>query len=387
MIKKVILFVLLCVGAVQAQRGDWPTATPKSVGIDDKALAAFDAEIASGKFGNIDGLTIIRHGKLVFERRYPHDYDKIYGEDAKKQSPLDAHDPSGPYNYYNSWWHPWYQRGELHTLQSVSKTITSIIIGVARTRGDFPDIDTPVMKYFDESKVANADDRKRRMTIRHLLTMSAGLDWNEGLPYSDPKNTGSQMEATNDWVEYTINRPMAFEPGKTYAYNSGATQILAYVFRVATGMDIEEYAVRHLFTPLGIKQYFWKRSPSGLVDAEGGIYLRPRDVAKLWYLFLKGGKWDDKQIVSPEWVKDSLTPHMTVSPNAKYGLKWWLYPYGADNKFLAWGGSGFGGQRPLVLPEYDLVAVYTAWNVNPGPGLNGKDAIGRLTAMITDGPK
>jgi len=387
MIKKVILFVLLCVGAVQAQRGDWPTATPKSVGIDDKALAAFDAEIASGKFGNIDGLTIIRHGKLVFERRYPHDYDKIYGEDAKKQSPLDAHDPSGPYNYYNSWWHPWYQRGELHTLQSVSKTITSIIIGVARTRGDFPDIDTPVMKYFDESKVANADDRKRRMTIRHLLTMSAGLDWNEGLPYSDPKNTGSQMEAANDWVEYTINRPMAFEPGKTYAYNSGATQILAYVFRVATGMDIEEYAVRHLFTPLGIKQYFWKRSPSGLVDAEGGIYLRPRDVAKLWYLFLKGGKWDGKQIVSPGWVKDSLTPHMTVSPNAKYGLKWWLYPYGADNKFLAWGGSGFGGQRPLVLPEYDLVAVYTAWNVNPGPGLNGKDAIGHLTAMITDGPK
>jgi CubicO group peptidase (beta-lactamase class C family) len=387
MIKKVILFVLLCVGAVQAQRGDWPTATPKSVGIDDKALAAFDAEIASGKFGNIDGLTIIRHGKLVFERRYPHDYDKIYGEDAKKQSPLDAHDPSGPYNYYNSWWHPWYQRGELHSLQSVSKTITSIIIGVARTRGDFPDIDTPVMKYFDESKVANIDDRKRRMTIRHLLTMSAGLDWNEGLPYSDPKNTGSQMEAANDWVEYTINRPMAFEPGKTYAYNSGATQILAYVFRVATGMDIEEYAVRHLFTPLGIKQYFWKRSPSGLVDAEGGIYLRPRDVAKLWYLFLKGGKWDGKQIVSPEWVKDSLTPHMTVSPNAKYGLKWWLYPYGADNKFLAWGGSGFGGQRPLVLPEYDLVAVYTAWNVNPGPGLNGKDAIGHLTAMITDGPK
>jgi CubicO group peptidase (beta-lactamase class C family) len=387
MIKKVILFVLLCVGAVQAQRGDWPTATPKSVGIDDKALAAFDAEIASGKFGNIDGLTIIRHGKLVFERRYPHDYDKIYGEDAKKQSPLDAHDPSGPYNYYNSWWHPWYQRGELHSLQSVSKTITSIIIGVARTRGDFPDIDTPVMKYFDESKVANIDDRKRRMTIRHLLTMSAGLDWNEGLPYSDPKNTGSQMVAANDWVEYTINRPMAFEPGKTYAYNSGATQILAYVFRVATGMDIEEYAVRHLFTPLGIKQYFWKRSPSGLVDAEGGIYLRPRDVAKLWYLFLKGGKWDGKQIVSPEWVKDSLTPHMTVSPNAKYGLKWWLYPYGADNKFLAWGGSGFGGQRPLVLPEYDLVAVYTAWNVNPGPGLNGKDAIGHLTAMITDGPK
>src|SRR5437764_11696225 len=133
MIKKVILIIFISVIAAQAQQGDWPTATPKSVGIDDRALAAFDSEIASGKFGNIDGLTIIRHGKLVFEKRYPHDYDKIYGEDAKKQSPLNAHDPSGPYNYFSSWWHPWYQRGELHTLQSVSKTITSIIFCGALT--------------------------------------------------------------------------------------------------------------------------------------------------------------------------------------------------------------------------------------------------------------
>ncbi|MFT3745793.1 MAG: serine hydrolase [Pyrinomonadaceae bacterium] len=227
MLKKSLWLILAFAVAVQAQISDWPTAKPGSVGIDEKGLAAFDAEIASGKFGNIDGLTIVRSGKLVFDKRYSHDYDKIYGEDAKKPSPLNAHDPSGPYNYYNSWWHPWYQRGDLHTLQSVSKTITSIIFGVARARGDFPDIDTPVLKYFDESKVANIDDRKRRMTVRHLLTMSAGLDWNEGLPYTDPKNTGSQMEASPDWVEYTINRPMAFEPGKTFAYNSGATQILA----------------------------------------------------------------------------------------------------------------------------------------------------------------
>jgi len=387
MIKKTILFILLCVCAAEAQQGDWPTATPKSVGLDEKALAAFDAELASGKYGNVDGLTIIRHGKLVFDKRYPHDYDKIYAEDAKKQSPLNAHDGTGPYNYYNAWWHPWYQRGDLHTLQSVSKTITSIIIGVARTRGDFPDIDTPVLKFFDESKVQNVDDRKRRMTIRHLLTMSAGFDWNEGLPYSDPKNTGTQMEASPDWMEYTINRPMAFEPGKTYAYNSGATQILAHVFHAATGKDIEEYAAQYLFAPLGIKQYYWKRSPSGLVDAEGGIYLRPRDLAKLWYLFLKNGNWEGKQIVSPEWVKESVKPQMEVAPTAKYGLKWWLYPYGKDNSMMAWAGSGFGGQRPLVLPEYDMVAVYTAWNVNPGPGLRTKDSIDRLIGLVTDAPK
>ena len=383
MLKKVIWLILVLAVAAQAQTADWPTAKPGSVGLDEKGLATFDAEIASGKFGNVDGLTIIRSGKLVFDKRYPHDYDKIYGEDARKPSPLNAGDVSGPYNYYSSWWHPWYQRGELHTLQSVSKTITSIVFGVARARGDFPDIDTPVLKYFDESKVANIDDRKRRMTVRHLLTMSAGLDWNEGLPYTDPNNTGSQMEASADWVEYPINRPMAFEPGKTFAYNSGATQILAHVFRAATGVDIEDYAVKYLFTPLGIRQHFWKRSPSGLVDAEGGIYLRPRDLAKLWYLFLKNGKWDGKQIVTPEWIKDSLTPHMDLGPNAKYGLKWWLYPYGPENKYTAWSGNGFGGQLPMVLPEYDLVVVYTAWNVNPGAALRRKDAIDRILALVT----
>lgn len=387
MFRKALFFALVCVFAVQAQQRDWPTATPKSVGIDEKALAAFDAEIASGKFGNMDGLTIIRHGKLVFEKRYAQDYDKIYGAQAKRESPLNPHDPSGPYNYYGSWWHPWYQRGELHTLQSVSKTITSIIFGVARTRGDIPDIDTPVMKYFDESKIANVDERKRRMTIRHLLTMSAGIDWNESIPYSDPKNTGIAMEASSDWVQFTINRPMAHEPGKKFEYSSGATQILAHVFRVATGTDIEDYAVRHLFTPLGIKQFYWKRSPSGLVDAEGGIYLRPRDLAKLWDLFLKNGKWEGKQIVSPEWVKDSLTPHLDLGPNAKYGLKWWLYPYGKDNKMLAWSGNGFGGQFPVVLPEYDLVAVFNAWNVDPGPALRSREAIARLVGMIAVGKK
>lgn len=390
--KKLILFTLLAVATINAQ--DWPTATPKSVGIDAKALAAFDTDIAGGKFGKIDSFTLIRHGKLVFDKRYSHDYAQIYGAEAKKTSPLNPHDPTGPYNYFNSWWHPWYQRGELHTLQSVSKTITSIIIGVARTRGEFPDIDTPVINFFDASKIANVDDRKRRMTIRHLLTMSAGVDWNESLPYSDPNNTGIQMEASSDWVAYTINRPMAHEPGKVYHYNSGATQLLAHIFRVATGTDIEEYAVKHLFAPLGIKQHYWKRTPSGLVDAEGGMYLRPRDLAKLWYLFLKNGAWEGKQIVSQEWVTDSLRPHFDLGAgnpdgagSPKYGYKWWLYPYGKDNSMVAWAGSGFGGQRPIVLPADDIVVVYTAWNHGPGPSMRARDAIYRVTEMVTDRPK
>jgi CubicO group peptidase (beta-lactamase class C family) len=388
-IKKLIIVSLFAFASVQAQ--DWPTATPRSVGIDAKALAAFDAEIASGKFGHVDSFTIVRHGKLAFERRYAHDYDKIYGEMAKSKSALNPHDLTGPYNYYSSWWHPWHQRGDLHTLQSVTKTITSIVIGVARQKKEFPDLDTPVMNFFDASKVANVDDRKRRMTIRHLLTMSAGLEWNESLPYSDPNNTGIAMEASYDWVKYTIDRPMAHEPGKVYHYSSGATQLLAHIFRAATGTDIEDYAARHLFAPLGIRQFYWKRSPSGLIDVEGGLYLRPRDVAKLWYLFLKNGVWEGRPLVSPEWVKDSVTPHFDLAdPGAvgpKYGLKWWLYPYGKDNARLAWAGSGFGGQRPIAFPEYDMVVVYTAWNIGTGPSMRARDAIDRVVGMLTSDSK
>src|SRR5688500_4787301 len=101
--KSLILAVLLAVSAVSAQQTDWATASPKSAGLDEKALAAFDAELASGKFGNVDSFTIVRHGKLVFDKRYARDYAKIYGAEAKKQSPLNPHDPTGPYNYYNSW--------------------------------------------------------------------------------------------------------------------------------------------------------------------------------------------------------------------------------------------------------------------------------------------
>ena len=274
-------------------------------------------------------------GKVAYDRSYKHAYDQIYKEEARTPGPLNAHDPTGPYNYFNPWWHPFYQRGDLHTMQSVTKTVTSVVIGTAVARNEFPSLDTPVLTFFDTAKVINLDDRKRRMTIRHLLTMTAGLDWDEDLPYGDPKNASSLMEASFDWVQFTIGRPMAQEPGARFKYNSGATQLLSHIFTRATGKDIEEYAQQHLFAPLGIERYYWKRSPSGLADTEGGLYLRPRDVAKIGYLFLRDGVWDGKVIVRPEWVKASITPSVTVSdmPNAssgaeggaiKYGFKWWL---------------------------------------------------------------
>jgi len=364
----------------------WPAASPAAVGLDSAKLGAIDADITAGKYGNVDGFLVIRHGKVAFDRSYKQNYDSIYGADARKSGPLNAHDFTGPYNYFNPWWHPHYRRGDLHSLQSVSKTVASVIIGTAVTRGDFPSIDTPILNFFDTTKVANIDDRKRRVTVRHILTMTAGLDWNENLPYTDLRNSATQMEASGDWIQFTIDRPMAEEPGKTFNYSSGESALLAHIFRAATGQDIEEYGARYLFNPIGITDWFWKRSPTGTADTEGGLYLRRADLARIWYLFLQKGMWDGKQIVSADWVKQSVTPAIDVvtrGPGIKYGLKWWLYPYGTDNSKLAWAGSGFGGQVPLVFPDEDLVVVANAWNVLPGKALGARVIMERVLGAIT----
>jgi CubicO group peptidase (beta-lactamase class C family) len=364
-----------------------PNATPRSVGMDEDALARLDTDITNGKYGNIDSMLILRHGTVVVDKTYAHDYDRIYAAPAHQASALNAHDPSGQYNYFNPWWHPYYRRGDLHTLQSVSKTITSATIGAAVSRREFPSLDTLVLKFFDAGKVLNIDERKRRMTIRNLLTMTAGLEWHENLAYSDPKNSASVMEASADWVQYTIDQPMSDEPGARFNYNSGATILLSHVFRVATGTDIEEYAAKYLFAPLGIERFYWKRIPWGLADTEGGLYLERHDLAKIMTLFLHNGAWEEKQIVSADWVAQSLAPAVTANERqgVKFGLTWWLYPYGKDDLRLVFAGSGFGGQLPIAIPASDIVAVFTAWNILDGPGLRHREAIDRILAAVTDG--
>lgn len=379
-----ILFSISVIGSGQTfPTKEWIAATPASEKMIIDSLKAFDNDISSGKYGYVDGMVVTRNGKLIYQRSWKYDYDKIYGEHARTTSSLNPHDHGGQYNYFNPWWHPTYRRGELHSLQSVSKTITSVIIGVAINRKEFPDVSRPVLSFFDTTQVKNIDDRKRKMTIKHVLTMTAGFNWNENLPYSDPANDCMVMEASFDWVKYVIDKPMAYEPGQTFAYNSGATQLLSYIFRKATGKDIEEYAAQNLFAPLGINEYFWKRTPTGLADTEGGLYLKPSDLAKIFYLFLQNGNWNGKQIVSSDWVRSSVTPFMTLGGGTKYGYKWWLYEY-EPNK-IAWWGSGFGGQLPIVIPEYNIVAVFTAWNVLPGkPSLGRNVIVRRLINALAD---
>jgi CubicO group peptidase (beta-lactamase class C family) len=387
-----ILSLILVTSPVLAQ-SEWPTrgwssTTPSEVGLDAKVLAAFDADISQGKYGYVDSMLVIRNGKVAYERYYERDYGSIYHEEASTPGPLVVRDPTGPYNYFNSWWHPYLQKGKLHTMQSVTKSVVSAVVGIAVGRGEFPDLDTPVIEFFEPDTVANVDERKRRMTIRHLLTMTTGLDWNEDYPYNDPRNTFAIMAVEPDWVQYTMDRPMSVNPGESFQYNSGATLILGHVFNKATGMDLEEYAVRHLFEPLGIDNFHWKRTPFGLTDAQEGLFVSSRDIAKIAYLFLKQGQWEGKQVVPAAWVDASVAPFVSVEDDRsiEYGYKWWLvhYEYQGEDR-VAFAGFGFGGQYPIVVPELDLVIVFTGWNIlAEGPRLSALKGIERILPAVQD---
>jgi len=379
-----LLFAWVLSGSVASAQAlparGWPSTTPAAVGLDGAALVAFDADLANGKYGLADSLLVIRCGKEAIEKTYPRNYEKIYGVRAKQTGPLN-HDLNGPYNYFSAEFHPYYRHSDMHTMQSVSKTVTSITMGVAMERGKFKiPLDAPILQYFSGYNIANLDERKRRITLRNLLTMTSGLEWHEDLAYDDPKNSADVMESTNDWVRYVIDQPMVDDPGTKFVYNSGVTELLAHIFKKVTGSNIDEYAAANLFKPLGI-HYFWKHSPTGLPDTEGGLYLAPRDLARLGQLFMQNGMWDGKQFVSPRWLKESISLQIDVGEDGwKYGFQWWLVPYGESKDKYAWTAEGFGGQQMFVLPQYDLIAVFTGWNILATDEKDSHDQLERILA-------
>jgi CubicO group peptidase (beta-lactamase class C family) len=340
---------------------EWPVSTPAAERVDAAALATLDAEIAAGKHGNIDGLLVIRHGNVVFERRYARDYVGQNPEPARA---------SHPYNYYDPKWHPWYHGNtDLHTMQSVSKSVLAVLYGVAQQQGLLPALNTPALALLKKRRVADLDGRKAEITLRDLLTMRSGIAWDEFThPYTDPRNDCATMEASDDWVQFVLDKPMAATPGSTWVYNSGVTMLLAEILEELTGRPLAEYAEAELFKPLGIEAHYWKLSPTGLPDAEGGLYLAPRDLAKIARLYLDVGQVDGRQLVPRAWVHESLAP-TTPSTSSEdpvwgmtgYGYQWWVYENYLGQP--AWGGSGYGGQYPIVVPGLDLIVVITSWNI------------------------
>ena len=365
---RLLLLALTLVPVAAAVAGPaetWPTkgwlaSTPEAQGLDRAALESFDRELAAGRQGYVDSMLVIRHGAVVIDKSYPHDYDSLF---VGKGGP-------GLYNYYDPAWHPYWKHGELHTMQSVSKSFTSALIGIAIRRGEIPGVDAKVMPYFSAFKTP-PDPRRDAMTLRDVLTMTTGIKWDESSStYTDARNNCAEMEATDDWIQYVLDQPQAVPPGQQFEYNSGATQLLSYVLEKTTGRKADDYAQEHLFAPLGI-EYAWKRTPKGLADTEGGLYLRPRDLAKFGLLYMKDGVWEGKRILPEGWVKDSTTWHVATSRGRRgYGYKWWVLSRKGAGTYDAYAALGYGGQRLIVVPELDLIAVFTGWNIYDKPELD-----------------
>ena len=353
----------------------WPESAPAEQGLDAAVLERLDAEFAAGRHGFVDSMLVIRHGRVVYEKFYTHDYDEAFAAQPNQQR--------GPYNYHDPDWHPYYRRGPLHTLQSVSKSVTATLVGIAIGEGSIAGPQAPVAPYFDDYPAADADPRRAAMTLHDLLTMTAGIEWDEeSHPYTDPRNTCAVMEASDDWAGYVLSLPMAAEPGSTYVYNSGVTVLLDHILFRATGEHALAYAERRLFAPLGISEYFWKQTPAGETDTEGGLYLTARDLAKIGYLYARDGIWEGRRILPEGWVAQATSNLANPGEEPwRYGYQWWLLPYGQRGAY-AWAALGYGGQRLLVLPEYDLIAVFTGWNIYDAPPLDGGYVLGRLLEAI-----
>lgn len=293
----------------------------------------------------VDRIRIYKEGCLIASQDFQRDYGAIYRGTAE---------PANEYDYRSPVLHPYYRGTQMHTLQSVTKSVTSLVFAVALQKGDFPGLDLPAERFFDPTITKNPDPRKSRILVRHLLDMTSGLDWRD-----DP-DTDDMEQRTHDWAQFTFDKPMVAEPGERFLYSNGETMILSHIFQKQTGMTVEEYARQHLFAPLGIARYHWKKAPNGLTDTEGGLYLEPEDLASIGQLVLNRGTWNGKRLYAEDYL-DMSRGVETRRTGRRYTRQWWLPASPCKTPIFA--ANGFGGQLLLVFPETRTVAVFNAWSV------------------------
>jgi len=243
-----------------------------------------------------------------------------------------------------------YDGKSVHELASVSKSIMTTLIGIAVDQGNLK-LDDKMLSFFPQRKIANRDQRKERITVRQLASMSSGLDCTA----QNDEQTLQEMRPTQDWVQFALDRRVRWEPGTRFEYCSPAIHLLSPILQKATGMTALEFAKKYLFEPLGIRDVLWLTDPQGYNRGSEGVYLQPRDAAKLGYLWLNKGVWEGKQVVSRQWVEDSVKVQMKTGGGDDYGYGWWI----ATDEPAAYNAIGRGGQRIIVVPGWNLVIVTT----------------------------
>jgi len=332
-------------GAATATSAYWPTegwqtSTPEEQDMDSAKLNEVMTYIEENDLA-IESVVVVRNGYIVFEE-YP---GLLYDEDT------------------------------LHVVHSVTKSFVSALIGIAIEGGYIEGTEQTMVDLFPERAIENLDSRKESITLKHLLTMTAGLEWNEWkYSYSDPRNDYIKaVYMSNDPVQYVLDLPMMEEPGVRWNYNGGTSHLLSALVAEATGYDTLDFAREFLFGPLGISESRWDSDRHGIRYGGGSLYLKPRDMAKFGYLYLHNGTWDGQQIVPADFVAEATRTHYTVDAYTGYGYQSWWTCRGTGVYYAA----GLYGQRIDVVPELDLVVVFTA-------DIRGPDPESQMREMLFD---
>lgn len=313
--------------------------------INQQIIEAMFKAINNQEFTGIDSVLILRNGMLVL--------------DELLRTELGEHDRFIGNRDLN-----------VHSMQSVSKSFVSAVVGIAIDQGHINSADDLMLSYFPEySNLENDDIRKREWRIDDYLTMQTGLQWDEwSHPFSSSNNSLANIyQTSNDYVKALFDLPLANDPGETFAYSTIASVALGGLVENATGMSFEEYADSYLFAPLGIESAIWGTTPTGRAHTGGGLWLSSRDMIKFGQLHLQNGRWDGVQIISEEWVERSTAQHLELFQYPLwqgYGYQWWVDGFrDLSNQLLGiYSANGNGGQFIFVWPDKNAVIVFTGQN-------------------------
>ena len=335
----------------------WRAAVADSLGVDGTRLAALTASVRAWPELGVHAILIERSGRLIYEE-YFDGFDERWGTPLGRVSMT---------------------RGSLHDLRSVTKSVVSALTGIALGEGAIKSLDQPVVDWFPEYPELNTADR-RRLTLAHVLAMTSGLEWNEDMPYTDPRNDEIRMTRDSQPLRYALSRAFTHEPGAEYRYNGGLTQVMAAVIQRAVKMPIQDYARTKLFAPLGIDSVEWLGELAGMPAAASGLRMRARDLAKFGSLYLHGGQWNGRRVLPADWVELSTRRQFRFGggpardrsrsgPGAEgafgYAYFWWYGCYPSARGLIeARTAVGNGQQRIFVVPGLDMVVTILAGRYN-----------------------
>lgn len=318
-----------------SENDGWSTGTLREVGLDEKRISSLvqkiiDTDPRPQTSPLVQGLLITRHGKLVLEEYF-------YGFDKERR----------------------------HDLRSAGKTLASVLAGIAIDRGAQFGPNTPIYSLFPQyASFANPDPRKQRLTVEHLMTMTSGFDCDENGDDNKPGNEDNMQSQTAqpDWYKFTLDLPLTAAPGHSFAYCSGGVNLIGGIVRNTTRMWLPEFFDRYFAKPLQIQTYHFNLTPTGEGYLGGGIHIRPRDALKLGQLYLDDGLWKGRRIVSRKWVEASIAPH-PMEAGGTDGYNWHLNSIKVgERSFRQYEASGNGGQLVMVVPDLDLVIMFTGGN-------------------------